>query len=60
MDSKRLNPVIDPGIKGKYPHVEVKTVDGQLTEITYIDRVTVVSRPVDKVPKHVAEPQIQP
>ena len=55
-DSKRLDPsIIDIGLKGNYPCTEVREIDGQTVEITYIDRVTAVSRVVAKVPKRVAE-----
>ena len=55
-DSKRLDPsVIDMGLKGTYPTTEVRQIDGQTVEITYIDRVTAVSRIVEKVPKRVPE-----
>lgn len=50
-ESKKFSDAISQGTKEKYPYVEVKEVDGQLTEITYLDRVSVVSRPVTKAPK---------
>jgi len=57
-ESPCLNPelIISPGLKMNYPHVEIHEINGQTIEVTHIDRVTAVSRVVQKVPKRAPEP----